>query len=63
MQVITSLLGSLFGSSTDSADTEMQQRITILEQNVAKQKVTNFILYGLALVFGTVTIVSAVRKK
>lgn len=63
MQAITSLLSSLFGSSTDSADAEMQQRITILEQQVAKQKVTNFVLYGLVLVFGTVTTVLTVRKK
>lgn len=63
MQAITSLLSSLFGSNTDSADSEIQQRITILEQNTAKQKITNLILYGLVLVFGTVTIVSAVSKK
>lgn len=62
MQAITSLLGSLFGSSTDTADAEMQQRITILEQMVAKQKVTNLILYGFVLLFGSVAIVSAVRK-
>lgn len=63
MQAITSLLSSLFSSSTDTADAAMQQRITILEQKVAKQKVTNLILYGLVLVLGTVTIVSLVRKK
>lgn len=63
MQAITSLLGSLFGSSTDTTDAEMQQRITILEQNVAKQKVTNLILSGLALVLGIVTLVSTFKRK
>ncbi|MDI9857948.1 hypothetical protein [Flectobacillus roseus] len=63
MQAITSLLSSLFSSSTDTADAEMQQRIAILEEKVAKQKVTNFILYSLVLVFGIVTIVSIVKKK
>ncbi|NBB31799.1 hypothetical protein [Cellulophaga sp. BC115SP] len=63
MQAITSLLSSLFGSGTDTTDAEMQQRTTILEQNIAKQKVTNFILYGLVLILGIATIVSAIRKK
>lgn len=63
MQAITSLLSSLFGSSTDPKDAEMQQRITFLEQSAAKQKVTNLILYGLVFVFGAVTTAIAVRKK
>lgn len=63
MQAITSLLSSLFSSSTDTADAVMQQRITILEQNATKQKVTNLILYGFVLVWGTITIIGAMRKE
>lgn len=63
MQAITSLIGSLFGSNSDATDVEVQQRLTILEQTTAKQKVTNLILFGLVFVLGVVTMVSAVRKK
>ena len=63
MQAITPLLSSLFGSNTDSADSEMQQRVFILEQFTTKQKVTDLIHYGLVLVLGSLTIVITVRKK
>ena len=63
MQAITSLLGSLFGSNSDATDVEIQQRLTILEQATARQKMTNLILYGLVLILGIVTLVSVVRKK
>lgn len=63
MQVITSLLGSLFGSNSDATDAEVQQRLTLLEQTTAKQKVTNLILFGLVFVLGVATIVSTIKKK
>lgn len=63
MQVITSLLGSLFGSNSDATNTEVQQRLSILEQSTAKQKVTNLILFGLVFILGIVTVIGAVRKK
>lgn len=63
MQVITSLLGSLFGSNSDATDAEVQQRLTLLEQTTSKQKVTNLILFGLVFVLGVATIVRTVKKK
>ncbi|MFY7733529.1 MAG: hypothetical protein ACOVSR_08590 [Bacteroidia bacterium] len=63
MQAITSLIGSLFGSNSDATDAEVQQRLTLLEQTTAKQKVTNLILYGLVFILGIVTVIGAVRKK
>ena len=63
MQAITSLLGSIFGSNSDATDAEVQQRLTILEQSTAKQKVTNLILFGLVFVLGIVTIINIVRQR
>lgn len=63
MQAITSLLGSIFGSNSEATDAEVQQRLTILEQSTAKQKVTNLILFGLVFVLGVATIVSTIKKK
>ncbi|PAC29231.1 hypothetical protein [Flectobacillus sp. BAB-3569] len=63
MQAITSLLGSIFGSNSDATDAEVQQRLTLLEQTTAKQKVTNLILFGLVFILGIVTVIGAVRKK
>jgi hypothetical protein len=54
MQAITSLLGSIFGNNSDATDTEIQQRLTVLEQATARQKMTNLILYGLVLILGIV---------
>jgi hypothetical protein len=62
MQAITSLLGSIFGNNSDATDTEIQQRLTVLEQATARQKMTNLILYGLVLILGIVALVSIVRK-
>ena len=63
MQAITSLLGSIFGNNSDATDTEIQQRLTVLEQATARQKMTNLILYGLVFILGIVTVFGAVRKK